>query len=65
VAADIVEGVQRPIGRAGDDQRLVAGRAGEEVARASQLVDAARQLPGAAEDAFLLELEHGRVEVPA
>ena len=65
VAADVVEGAQRAVGASRDHQRLAQHFAGEEVAHAGHLVDAAHRLPGAGEDLLFLQRQERRLDVPA
>ena len=60
--ADVHERAQHALPVADDDDRDVAGLAGEERARAGDLVGAARVLPRAPEDPFPLEPQDGGSE---
>ena len=65
MAADVVEGAQLAIGAVGDDDRLVEDRDRHEVPHPRQVLGAGDELPGAAEDALPLQLQHGCVKVVA
>ena len=64
VAADVDEGPQRPLTVTRHDDRDVSRAAGEELAGLGHVLRHAGVLPGAPEDALLLEPEHGRIRVP-
>ncbi len=65
MAADVQERTQRVLTIADDDDGDVADRGCEERARLGDVALVADVLPRALEDALALELEHGRIRVPA
>ena len=65
VAADVVEAAQLAVEAVGDHDRLVEHGHRHEVADALELIGPGHELPGAAEDPLLLELEDVGIEVVA
>src|SRR5450631_1154066 len=64
VAADIIEGTQRTVGSANDDDRFSGQPRGYKVSRLLQLIGAGDQLPGLAEDVKALEFGDPRIDIP-
>src|ERR1035441_6939953 len=64
VTADIIEGAQRTVGSANDDDRFSGQPRGYKVTRLLQLVGAGDQLPGLAEDVEPLEFGDARIDIP-